>query len=106
MPPRARSLQESDGALSTIRSGIDGLRAVVQKIRAELSEPHRQVATRTRQLAALTQTVELLHNVIRVLKLTGARARPPASPPARCHADALAQGGDAGAGRAPAADAL
>jgi hypothetical protein len=66
------SLQESDESLGVIRSGIEGLRSVIQKIRSEISDPHRQIATRTRQLGALSQTVELLHNVFRVLKLTGA----------------------------------
>ena len=65
-------LQESENVLSVIRSGVEGLRSVMHRIRAEISDPHRQIAMRTRQLAALSQTIELLHNVIRVLKLTGA----------------------------------
>jgi hypothetical protein len=42
----------------------------MQRVRAEVAEPHRHIASRTRQLAALSRTVELLHAVIRVLKLS------------------------------------
>lgn len=65
-------LQESESVLTVIRSGVEGLRGVMQRIRAEISEPHRQIVTRTRQLEALSETVELLHTVIRVLKLLSA----------------------------------
>jgi hypothetical protein len=42
----------------------------MQRVRVEIAEPHRQIAARTRQLAALSATVELLHTLIRFLKLT------------------------------------
>ena len=41
----------------------------MQRVRSEMAEPHRQIASRTRQLAALSGTVELLHTIIRFLKL-------------------------------------
>lgn len=65
-------LQDSESVLTVIRSGVEGLRGVMQRIRSEISEPHRQIVTRTRQLEALSETVELLHTVNRVLKLLSA----------------------------------
>ena len=52
----------------------------MQRVRSEVAEPHRQIASRTRQLAALSGTVELLHTIIRFLKLV-ARLRESVSGP-------------------------
>jgi len=60
--------------LASLRGGVEALQAAMQRVRAEVAEPHRHIAARTRQLAALSCTVEVLHAVIRALRLV-ARVR-------------------------------
>ena len=67
--PPCRSLRDTAGELAGLRAGVEALQAVMQRVRSEIAEPHRQIASRTRQLAALSGTVELLHTIIRFLKL-------------------------------------
>ena len=63
------SLCDTAGTLSSLRLGVETLQAAMQRVRAEIAEPHRHIASRTLQLAALSRSVELLHAVVRMLKL-------------------------------------
>ncbi|GBG91815.1 hypothetical protein CBR_g53704, partial [Chara braunii] len=63
------SLRDTENVVTVVRSGIDSLQASLQRVRSELAEPYKLIRTKTRQLAALHETMELLRQVIRVIRL-------------------------------------
>ena len=50
--------------------GVHALQDTMGRVREEIVEPHRTVSAKTRQLENITRTVDVLHRVVRSLKLS------------------------------------
>jgi len=62
-------IEEAEKILHTLRNGVNSLHQTTAKVRTEITEPHKIVNTKTKQLERLTTTVDVLHRVVRAVKL-------------------------------------
>lgn len=62
-------IEEAEKILHTLRNGVNSLHQTTGKVRTEIAEPHKIVSTKTKQLERLTTTVDVLHRVVRAVKL-------------------------------------
>ena len=62
-------IEEAEKILRTLRNGVNSLHQTTEKVRTEIVEPHRIVSAKTKQLERLTTTVDVLHRVVRAVKL-------------------------------------
>ena len=63
-------MDEADRVLEIVRGGVHALQDTMGRVREEIVEPHRTVSAKTRQLENITRTVDVLHRVVRSLKLS------------------------------------
>jgi len=63
-------IEEAEKILHTLRNGVNSLHQTTGKVRTEIAEPHKIVSAKTKQLERLTTTTDVLHRVVRAVKLT------------------------------------
>ncbi|CAL6324105.1 unnamed protein product [Bathycoccus prasinos] len=63
-------IEDAEKILHTLRNGVNSLHQTTAKVRTEIAEPHKIVSAKTKQLERLTTTTDVLHRVVRAVKLT------------------------------------
>ena len=62
-------VESAEEVLIDLRDGVKELHETIEKVKTEINEPHKIVSEKTKQLERLTRTVDVLHRIVRALKL-------------------------------------
>jgi hypothetical protein len=68
-------IEDAEKILHTLRNGVNSLHQTTAKVRTEIAEPHKIVSAKTKQLERLTTTTDVLHRVVRAVKLASVRRK-------------------------------